>query len=663
MSNRRTRSAWHDEAFFGIHHDLHAGPKDTDLGSALTPEHLREFLSRVKPDWIQCDCKGHGGYTSWPSSLGTTSPGVVKDALRIYRDVTAELGIPLGVHYSGVRDNRAVQLHPDWGLVEVSGQVKAGYTCRTSPYLRQLMIPHMVEVIDKYDVDGFWVDGDNWAALPCWCERCQSEFRRRTEVEAVPKTAADAHWPAWLAFHRGLFVEYVTAYADAVHARKPQCLVCSNWMYTVRQPEPVKSPVDYLSGDYDMNWGADRAAVEGRLLDGQGKSWDLMAWGFTRIWPPNQQASWTMKTPVHLCQELAEVMALGGGVMVYTQPQRSGRIPRCHHDLLQSAAEFCLARKHVSFKTESASEVAVLHLADHYYSCNDPLFNYGNAVQPVEGALHAMLETHRSTDVLTEESAPPRLDRYKLVVVPEQSHLTASIADALRAFASDGGMVLMSGAQLSRECPDLVGAVCRGDPIDREPSPCFPGVYAAIDDTAISLLGPFQPVELMPGTEVWLHALKHQDAHRDPADHPLATYRSVGRGGVLAVHASLFRTYYLGHYPLVRRLIKQLADRLHVPWRVTVSAPPSLEVILRRRGDQLLVHLLNRGAGEMLGPNRVVVEELPPISDVSVQVRTDRTPTRISQTPDDDPIEYSILDGVVRAKIGKVRIHTVLAIE
>ena len=103
---------WHDSVFFGIHYDQHAHAADTVLGAELTYEHLRARLEQVRPDWVQCDCKGHPGYTSWPTRVGSTSPGVVRDALRIYRDVTKDLGIPLGMHYSGVWDDRALELHP-----------------------------------------------------------------------------------------------------------------------------------------------------------------------------------------------------------------------------------------------------------------------------------------------------------------------------------------------------------------------------------------------------------------------------------------------------------------------------------------------------------------------------------------------------------------------
>jgi hypothetical protein len=47
---------------------------------------------------------------------------------------------------------------------------------------------------------------------------------------------------------------------------------------------------------------------------------------------------WVMKSATQLQQELAEVVALGGAVMVYNQPQRSGWLPSWHQDLIAEAA-------------------------------------------------------------------------------------------------------------------------------------------------------------------------------------------------------------------------------------------------------------------------------------------------------------------------------------
>jgi len=648
---------WHEHVFFGIHYDLHANADDTELGRELTAGHLRQRLLRVRPDWIQADCKGHPGYTSWPTAVGSTSPGVVKDALRIHRDVTAELGIKLGMHYSGVWDSRAIELHPDWARRDQAGQPDPNMTCRLSGYDAELMIPQMLEIVEKYDVDGFWVDGENWASKPCWCDRCRAEFTRRTGSTAIPTAAGQPDWDAWLAFHRDLFVEHVTRYADAIHARKPACLVCSNWMYTVRQPDPITAPVDYLSGDYDWAWGANRAAVEGRVLDGRGKTWDLMAWGFTKTGTMGANPPWAMKTATHLCQELAEVIALGGAVMIYNTPQRTGWLTDWHQDLLAEVAGWCRARQDACFGTQSASQAAILHLADHYYSCNQPLFNYKEAIQPVEGALHALLETHRSTDILTEDAALRRLGDYALVVVPEQTRLSPAIIAALEAFAQAGGHVLLSGARLAAECPALAGVAPDGEPITS------PSTYLPADNRAVPVSGPWQPVRPLPGTEVLAHRLSQQEPGKDTTGQAIVTRRRVGGGSVTAIHGPIFRDYFLGHYPLLRQFIGGLIERLGIPWEVTVEAPPRLELIVRRKEDALVINLVNRGAGEALSPNRVIVEELPPVDDVVLRIRRDSAPRAVSLMPGEASVDWEFSRDTLTIRVKRIEIHSAIVIE
>lgn len=645
---------WHEDVFFGLHYDLHAQATDTELGRELTAEHLRERLLRVRPDWIQCDCKGHAGYTSWPTEVGSPSPGIVHDALRIHREVTRELGIRLGMHYSGVWDTRAIELHPEWARIAADGSPDANYTCRLSGYTEQLMIPQMLELVERYEVDGFWVDGENWASRPCWCERCRAEFARRTGCDQVPLAAGEAYWAEWLTFHRALFVAHVTRYAEAVHARKPDCLICSNWMYTCRQPEAMAAPVDYLSGDFTPAWGADRAASEGRVMDGRRLSWDLMAWGFVKT--QREAMPWVMKTVTHLCQELAEVIALGGAVMIYDQPQRSGWLTGWHQDLLGEVAGWCRQRQAPCFGTETRSEAAVLHLAAHYYTGNDPSFNLGSAHEPVEGALHALLENRLSTDIVLEHDAE-RLAGYKLVVVPEQTHLSDELQAALLDHAAAGGAVLLSGAHLAEECPDLVG-VSPGAGPDDQPATS----YLPVADRAVPVFGPWAAVEPGPETDTWAVTMRQQEPGKDDTDRPAVTARRVGSGWVVAVHGPLFSNYFRGHYLLLRRFIGDLVTKLALPFTVTVSGPPRLEVILRGRDDRLLINLLNRGAGETLGPTRVVVDELAPIHDVVVTVKRDLAPTKVSAVPAGPQPTWTHGDGELVIKVPEVAIHVVLEI-
>jgi len=685
MNRNKPRRSWHDGVFFGLHYDLHANAADSALGKELTAEHLSERLGRVMPDWVQCDCKGHAGYTSWPTQVGSTSPGVVNDSLAIHRQVTRALGIRLGMHYSGVWDSRAIELHGDWARLDAAGVPDKNQTCRLSPYADELMIPQMLELIDRYDVDGFWVDGENWASRPCWCQRCTGEFTRRTGLTDIPTQPGQPNWSAWLAFHRDLFVEHVARYADAVHARKSSCAVCSNWMYTIRQPEAVAAPVDYLSGDYDFAWGANRAALEGRLLDARGMSWDLMAWGFITAgnpWDPKRLGPpWQMKPAPHLCQELAEVVALGGAMMVYDNPQRTGWLTGWHQDTLAEVADFCRQRKELCFGSRSVSDSAVLHLAGHYYSCNDPLFNYGGAVAGVEGALHALLETHHSTDVLTEDSALERMGRYKLLVVPEQTHLSAAMQSALDAYAQAGGQVIMSGVHLASECPTLVGAEPAGVHGQRAQRD---GAAAAADDfmdcvylpcrgQAVATSGPWQAVRPLADTTPLVHCLLGHEPEKDRTNLPVVTYRRVGGGAILAIHGPVFRDYAAAHYPLLREFLRELIASLGIQWLATLEsehqtirgpqpAPVRLEMILRQKAGRLRVNLINRGAAETLSPQRVTVEEIAPVTDIVLKVRRPERPRAVEVFPHDTQFNWEHAGGVLSVHLAQVYVHTVVSI-
>ena len=652
----RPRPNWHEDAYFGIHYDLHANAQDTELGKELTPEHLRERLSRVRPDWVQTDCKGHPGYTSWLTKVGSTSPGVVKDALRIHRDVTKELGIKLGVHYSGVWDTRAVELHPDWAKIDAKGRRDKNMTCRLSGYDDQLMIPQMLEIIANYDVDGFWVDGENWASTPCWCDRCKAEFPRRTGIREIPTEKGQPHWEEWLAFHRNLFVEHVTKYTNAIHARKPSCMVTSNWMYTFRQPDLVQAPVDHLSGDFTPSWGSDTAALEGRVIDSRNMTWDLMAWGFTQTGGGMENPPWIFKPGLHLKQEVSEVVALGGAVMVYENPQRSGWLTGWHNETIAEVAEYCRARQGVCFKSKTVPQVVVLYLTDHYYANNEPLFNPGEAQPPVQGALQALLETQHSTDVLTEDGALERMNEYKLVVVPEQTRLSVRMVEALESFARAGGYVLMSGEHLARDYPALVGGSPRGEMLSGS-------VYLPVADRAVPVAGQWQPVSPAPGTQVLTYRLTQQEPKKDVTDQAVVTKRPLGTGAILAVHGPIFRNYGLGHYLTLRRYLSDLVGGLGISWAATVEAPARLEMILRQKEGKLLVNLINRGSGETLSPNRVLVEELPPIENVVVRIARAQRPQSVSVVPADLKIDWSYQDGLVKVNVPRVEIHRVVVVE
>ena len=648
------RPNWHENVFFGLHYDLHPAEDDTELGRETTYEHIRAELEKVKPDFVQYDCKGHEGFSGYATEIGTPSPGIVNDALAIWRQVTRDMGIPLSIHYSGVWNTVAVSQHPEWAQVGANGERHKDHTCNTSDYTGSLMIPHLLEVIDRYDIDGMWIDGDNWATAPCWCDRCCSLFREETG-QGVPKGEGESGWDEWLAFHRRNFEEHMHKVADAVHERKPSCLVCSNWMYSVRQPDPVTVEVDYLSGDFSRSFGAERAAAEARFLDSRGMAWDLMAWGFfTRT----GHEGWTFKSVPHLCQEAAIVLANGGNLSIYDQPERSGRLIGWHQDRMAKVAAWCRERQNISQNTVAIPQVAVLHSSSHYYRNNIPSFNLGSGAYPVEGALHALLENGYPVDILDESAFLKRSGEYPMIVVPEQTHLPLQIVEAVRAYVEDGGRLLISGAHLAGDWDSFLG-VKKGS---IAPTGLEGYNYLPAEEGAVTVRGGWQAVTLEDAGEV-APLLQSRDPLLDKSGYPAATEVSRGKGKAVAIFGPIFTHFYETHYPGLREFLGKMVQALSPELIVSLEAAPRVEISLRRQGDRLLVHLVNRGTDHPLSPRNHAVENVPPVGPIGLQVRLDEKPKKVYLSPDAGGLDWKWENGSLVGTLEHLDIHNVIVIE
>jgi len=145
------------DCFFGVHFDLHAIEDITDAGKTLTTEMtemIDTFLTKVRPDFIQIDCKGHPGISSYPTKVGYHVKGFEKDPLRVWRNATEKNKVALFMHYSGVWDGKACTEHPDWAIIKANGDRSTQKTSFFSPYLDELMIPQLKELSSDYHVDG-----------------------------------------------------------------------------------------------------------------------------------------------------------------------------------------------------------------------------------------------------------------------------------------------------------------------------------------------------------------------------------------------------------------------------------------------------------------------------------------------------------------------------
>ena len=643
------------DAFFGLHFDLHPQATDTSLGADISEANVRALLERVKPDYVQYDCKGHAGWAGYPTAVGWPSPGIVNDSLAVWREATRELGVGLYIHYSGVWDSKAVAEHPDWARVDAAGKRDANATSVFGPYVDELLIPQLKEVSSKYGLDGVWADGECWATQLDWSPRALAAWKQETGYEDAPKDRSDPRWLEWKTFHRRAFERYLARWIDALHAADPALQLTSNWMYTTFAPKPVEARLDFLSGDYSPGLSVDRARVEGRYLASTGMPWDLMAWGFDK----GQGLGWSIKPAEHLMQEAAVVLMQGGGFQIYHQPTRSGHVIEPIIAQEEAVAAFCRAREAVSHKSATVPQVALLLSSESFWDRSDAVFApWGDVLLELEGALHALLNLHYSVDVLAEHQLEPRLRDYPLVVVPDSPKLSARFRGALTDYVAGGGSLLLLGEKCARLFAPILGAELEGGPEERT-CELAPAGSPGRELPATNANGAWQKVRR---TTARAAAFVRPTRDTRKEGEIAATVNAFAKGKVAAVYGPVASLYFRSHHPWLRDLIGGLARDLFPEPAIEVVGPPGLDVSLRTTRDgRLSVHLLNT-TGMPLPDRYGFTDFIPPLHDIELAIRTESRPGSVTWVPDGRELAWSWSDGRLSVVVPELKIHGVVVI-
>ncbi len=639
------------DSFFGMHLDLHPQKSDTALGRDVTDEMVEDFLDRVKPDYVQYDCKGHAGYLGFPSKVGTPSPGIVRDSLEVWRRVTARRGVALYIHFSGVWDSLAIEQHPEWAATGPDGKRSPNQTSTFGPYVDALMIPELEEAAARYGLDGVWVDGECWATNPDYSPAPVQAFREATGMADTPKSPKDPGWLEWLELNRARFRRYVRHYVDRLHSSRPGFQIASNWLYSSFVPERPELPVDFISGDYLGNASISTARLEARYMAQTGKPWDLMAWGFADA--NSNPVGLVHKPAVQLEQEASVVLAQGGGFQIYYQPTRAGRLDERVVAAAARVGAFCRERQAFCHRSETVPEVGVLFSTTSLYSKTGRTFGgWGGAIDPARGALDALLENHWSVDVLPEWRLGGISARYPVVIVPDWPDVGSEARDVLIAYAKQGGKLVVLGAENVILFRDVLGATISG-PAAQEES-FIPG-----EEVFANVTGLWQPAEPGPGARAIFQRYPTYDAMRD--GQCAATIAPCGKGTIAAVYGPLGRVFAATHAPAVRQVFARIVERLYAPL-VTLDAPPTVEVSIRRKSGRLFVHLVNTTGMQVAG-SYSAIDFVPPVGPLRLSVRLSERPGRVTLEPEGRELAGQWKDGRWTGTVNRIAIHAAVAFQ
>lgn len=637
-------------SFFGIHFDFHAGHHDKNIGGRSFGRTLTELLERTRPDYVQCDCKGHPGICSYPTKVGTRSVGLVGDPLKVWRRVSAKAGVALYMHYSGVADRAAISSHPSWARINEKGKRDPINTSTFGRYSDALLIPQLEELRKVYSVDGVWVDGDCWATGQDYGKKVIAAFRRQTGITDIPRESGDPHFLEFTEFCREGFRNYLRHYVDEIHRRCPGMEIASNWAFSSFMPEPVSANVDFLSGDYTLSDSVNSARLEARCLMHQGKPWDLMAWGFGGLWEDNCRSS---KTAVQLKREAAVVLSLGGGFQIYFKQRRDASI--CEHDIevIEAVSRFCRERQEWSHQAKSIPQVALLYSSAAYYRSSRRLFApWDGELTGMQGVLTALLENQYAVDILSEHHLEKTMTDYPLIVVPEWNFLTRTFRRRLVDYTRQGGRLLIIGAKSTPLFAKELGIRILGEPAEKNR-------WIGIGKRLAGIKSWGTPIRPLAGTRVIAKGHSKND-FAAPAE-PVAVSRRIGKGKIVGLSLDFGTRYRNARTAQARELFRTLVETAWGSPTVRVTGSSLIDITLMQKSGRRLVHLVNTS-----GPHDhkacFTVDEITPLGPLEVAIDLPVRPASIRQQPTGESLSFQWKSGTATVQLPLLAIHTILEI-
>lgn len=635
-----------EDSFFGLHFDFHAGPDRTGIGENCDPDRIEKLITQVQPDYIQCDTKGHPGISSYPTKTGNPAPDIKADILKMWRECTQKHDVALYSHYSGVWDNEAVKKHPEWAAVNSKGETSKEKISVFGPYLEELMLSQMKELALDYGMDGIWVDGDCWGTVPDYSMWARRLWRAKTGSDTMPKPEEEGYGEL-LEFFRQGFRDYVNRYASEMHKAAPDFQVASNWLYTSFVPEKPRAAVDFISGDYSPSDSVNTARFEARCIMNQYKPWDLMAWGFNI-----QDGYHVCKTARQLEQEGAVVIALGGGFQIYNK-QLVGTVQDFIIPIMKEVAEFAREREPWCFKAKAVPDVGVIYSAKGFYHGKKDIFTcYGHkVVEDMRSWTLYLCDGGFSTEILMTHQIRGRMKDYSLLVLPDWPVIEDELKAELLEYVSGGGSLIAGGPDCAKLFEKELGVA-----ISRPGEETV--IYVESGNALAGMDTIYSEVETLNSEAVG--KIRKAD-NRDGEHFPAASVARYGNGKIAGVYFRSGNGYLHGKSAAMRDFIGGLALKIAEP-KLRLDSVKCVDASLMTKDGRLSVNLLNT-AGEHGDIQVRTFDVIPPVRDITVNLRLDKEPVSVTLQPGNRKANSCYSNGILTVQIEKLDLHKVIVIE
>lgn len=651
--------------FRQVHLDFHTSEHIEDIGKKFDKKQFQTALKKGHINSITLFSKCHHGWAYHPSKANEIHPHLDFDLLGAQIQAAHEIGVKTPIYLSAGLDEKMAHRHPEWlvrNLDESTTWAKdftePGYhkMCMSSPYLDYL-VKQIEEVCKNYDADGIFLD--IVGVQPCYCQNCIAE---REELGLNPYDENDVLKHAEMVYKR-----YAEKTRAAVDKYKPNLPLFHNGGH-IRQGR--RDLVNYnthleLESLPTGGWGYDHFPFSARYCQGLGVDYLGMTGKFHGSWGEFGG----FKHPNALRFEVALAAANGAKCSVGDQLSPSGEMDMVTYDLIGSAYSELEEKEEWLDNVESVADIAII--SPEAYVGDLSTGQMTKVDDSGSGVCRIMLEGKYLFDVIDFESD---LNKYKVIILPDVIRADTDFAKRLREFCDCGGKVLATGKSALYEnsnefCLNLGAEWIKENPYK-------PDYFRPLEkikdmgDTGYIMYGNGEKIRCI-GNELGIrenpyfnrtraHFCSHQ--HTPNSCEYGGAGMTEGKDGIY-IAWNIFADYaQSGKLHLKQMAIFALDRLLDSAKTLKTNLPAQGIVTLMKQSDRLICHLLYASPVKR-GNGIEVIEDIVPIYNVELAIKTDKKINKVYLAPQKEDIDFTYENGYISVKLDKIECHQMVVFE
>jgi len=655
--------------FRQVHLDFHTSEKIPGIGSRFSKEQFQSALKAGHVNSITVFSKCHHGWAYHPSEANEIHPGLDFDLLGAEIEAAHEIGVKTPVYLSAGLDEKMTRRHPEWlrrGKDDRIGWEYPGYHefCMNTPYLDYL-IPQVEEVVRKYDCDGIFLD--IVGVRTCWCQHCVKTLLDEGKDPYNDENARE--------LGERVYANYCRRIREAVDAIKPGLPVFHNSGHIRRGRRDLADVDTHLELESlpTGGWGYDHFPLSAAYSRTLGKQFLGMTGKFHTTWGEFGG----FKHPNALRYEEALCVANGAKCSIGDQMHPDGFMDEATYALIGAAYAEVEAKEPWLDNVTAKADIAILSeeaIANYY--ATGRITHHGGA-DADSGAVRVMLEGKYLFDVIDTEEP---LDKYKLLILPDRIRLDEKLIAKIDAFTEKGGKILAtgeSGLTFDGKFAFDFGCEFVGDSAYR---PVYFRPEFELDflkNSAYVIYSQAYDIRAKDGAEVLVNRenpyfnrttfafSSHQHTPNDKSvSYPAVT---VGRDGAY-VSADMFSEYAQKGNIYSKYILIHVIDTLLGEGKTLTTNLPAQGVVTLmeqsvENGESRLVNHVLYTSPVRRGQGIEIIEDIIPLYDIEVSVKTEKEPKRVYLAPEMRDIGYTYENGSVSYTIGKLDMHAMVVIE